>query len=79
MGTTLTPIAIHRTIDIDVEVGHSPGQPPRFYPPDPGEPDEFWIESAIDAASGEPVELEPHEIETAITTAIKSRKEGSKP
>ncbi len=79
MAETMTKITIHRTIDLEVEVGHVPGQGPRFYPEDLGEPEEFWIESAVDAETGEPVELQPSEIETAITKAIRDRKEGIEP
>ena len=66
MSGTLT-ITIIREIEIAVTVGFNKGQAPRFYPPDPGEPEEYWIEEAT--ADGEPIELEGSEEERAVKMA----------
>ena len=55
-------------IEADVVVGHSPGTPQTWN--DPGDPDEWWIESCVDSETGEPVELTLYERETLICQAI---------
>ena len=69
MADTIT-VTIQRTIAIDVEVsrdvvlarGWYHGIEPRA---------QLWFDDARDASNDNAVELEPHEIETAIKAAIK--------
>ena len=69
MADTIT-VTIHRTIDIDVEVCRDDVQAPSWY--HGIEPRaQFWVDEARDASNDNAVELEPHEIETAIKAAIK--------
>ncbi len=72
--STRHTVTIERTIEIDVEVGHQAGQARRWYPPEPDDGDQWWIEKSVDAETQEAVELEPLEIEEAIKKAIRDRR-----
>ena len=58
-----------KEVEITVTVGYNAGSAPRFHPPDPGEPDECWIEDAT--VKGKTVELDGTEEEEAVTKAFK--------
>jgi len=55
---------ITRTIEIDVEVGHVPERRESW--DDPGDPAEWWVDQATNAATGDAVTLTLAEIEQAI-------------
>ena len=60
-------VTITRTIDIDVTVGHHPGVAQSWW--EPGEPEQTWIEEAIDH-DGNPVELTDCEATEAARKAL---------
>ena len=61
-------VTITREIDLDVIVKHREGLSPTFQ--EPGEPDEWWIEQAVESLSSQPVELSHDERERAIMKGI---------
>ena len=65
MTRTIT-VTIQRTIDLEVNVGHRAGSSPTWF--DPGDPEEWWIESATDD-DNQPVELTDDEQNEAVSRA----------
>jgi hypothetical protein len=80
-GPTWTTVTITRTIEIECRVAHVPGVRETFH--DPGEPEEFWVETddgqpghGVDG-NGQNIELDAHEIEEAIKASIKQNREAA--
>lgn len=68
---TIHEVTIRRAGRIRVQVGRQEGTAATFYPPDPGDGDQWWVESAVDVSTDQPVELSLDEIERAIRAAIR--------